>query len=80
MSAPAQDPRSIVTRPNFGWTYKAGDWLGRSGKASWNPEAGPPQETVLPVGTFPLVPPRERLMMDPSDPSTWQRQYRFSLH
>jgi hypothetical protein len=69
---------TTITRPGFGWTYKAGDWVGRSGKASWDPQAGPAYPTILPVGTFPLRPSRPRLMMDPSDPSTWQRQYVFT--
>ena len=30
------------------------------------------------AGTQPLTPGRPRLMMDPSDPSTWQREYRFT--
>jgi hypothetical protein len=68
----------MVTRPGFGWTYHAGDWVGRSGKASWDPEAGPSYRTALPVGTFELTPSKPNLMMDPSDPSTWQRQYVFT--
>jgi hypothetical protein len=68
----------MITRPGFGWTYHPGDWIGRSGKASWDPEAGPSYATELPLGTFPLVPSKPKLMMDPSDPSTWQRQYVFT--
>jgi hypothetical protein len=69
----------MITRKNFGCTYKAGDWVGRSGKASWDPSSGPAQRTgSIPAGVLPFGPARPRVMMDPSNPETWQRPYVFT--
>ena len=71
----------MITRPGFPPTYETsvphGQYMSRSGKASWNPDAGPVNQIArwVPV-TFTLGPPK--LMMDPSDPSTWQRSYVFT--
>jgi hypothetical protein len=37
-----------------------------------------PQGGLIRTGVMPLMPSRPRVQMDPSDPSTWQRQYRFT--
>ena len=71
------------------FTYRAGGWFGRSGKASFQAihdelyaTGGyvPPGATgtALHTGGAMMITPRKpRLMADPSDPSTWQRQYVF---
>jgi hypothetical protein len=63
--------------PGWETTVPPGMLMGRSGKASWDPQAGPQYPIVrfAPVG-FTLG--RPKLMMDPSDPSTWQRPYVFT--
>ena len=38
----------------------------------------PTQGRMYRAGTVPVVPSKPSLMMDPSDPSTWQRQYVFT--
>ena len=80
----------MITR-DMPLAYSANNWLGRSGKASWYPDrlqfrlmAGQvPLGAVLPGtlitgGAQMLTPVKPRLMMDPSDPSTWQRRYQFT--
>ena len=64
-------------------TYPMGEWIGRSGKASWLPAQGPNyttgQNPATPHGGAQWwQPAKPVLMMDPSDPSTWQRPYRFT--
>lgn len=71
----------MITRPGFPPQYPKypppGQWMGHSGKASWNPQAGPVYELHTWSGLkFSLG--RERKAMDPSDPSTWQRPYVFT--
>jgi hypothetical protein len=81
----------ITRRSGFPPTTDPNGWLGRSGKASYYPSAalfkvygnqapaGALQAGAMQVGPTPaLVPVKPRLMMDPSDPTTWQRPYRFS--
>jgi hypothetical protein len=57
---------------------------------TWDPTLPPPlcftvpaghrraSGTLLVPGTTRLVPSRPHLMMDPSDPTTWQRPYIFT--
>ena len=66
-------------------TYPQDEWIGRSGKASWLPGQGPAYYTgaVVPAGVPHLgaqwfQPVKPKLMMDPSDPATWQRPYVFT--
>ena len=70
-------------------TYPAGGWFGRSGKASFQAlhdelwatggyiPAGAVPNAMVSGGALRLIPRKPRLMMDPSDPSTWQRHYVF---
>ncbi len=71
--------------------YSPNNWLGRSGKASYYPNRAQYKVTgaQVPAGILPpgalqtggalaVAPRKPRLMMDPSDPSTWQREYRFT--
>lgn len=79
---------SMMTRP-LPLAYDANLWMGRSGKASYYPVPGVIQFRQaggqVPIGALDIrgghvrmgmIKPR--LMMDPSDPSTWQRQYLFT--
>lgn len=76
---------------NLPLAYNADGWLGRSGKASYYPQipqfrvqgnqlpAGVLQPGALITGgSLPLTPAKPSLMMDPSDPTTWQRPYQFT--
>jgi len=78
----------MITRAEgFAATYSTGpdSWIGRSGKAGWLPTE--PQFYALagetPFGASQTMPPiqlamrKPRMMMDPTDASTWQREYRF---
>ena len=72
----------MITRENgFPPTYAKypppGQWMGRSGKASWDWQAGPVYELHrgAPVAFSPGAP---NVAMDPSDPSTWRRPYVFT--
>lgn len=80
----------MITRP-LPLAYSPNNWLGRSGKASWYPNTrlfkvhggqvpvGATQPGMLITGGAAMLNPvKPRLMMDPSDPSTWQRTYRFT--
>lgn len=42
-----------------------------------SPPYSPPAQLAR-KDEFPFTPPQYRVQMDPSDPSTWQRQYKFS--
>ena len=54
-----------------------GTLMGRSGKASWDWQAGPIYELhTWSMVTFSLGTPK--VAMDPSDPTTWQRTYVFT--
>jgi hypothetical protein len=71
----------ITRQQGFPPTYPsvppAGQWMGRSGKASWYPPSGPAYGVARwSPCTFRLPP--AKLMMDPSDPQTWQRPYVFT--
>jgi hypothetical protein len=81
VTAPAPGSTSMVTRPGFPPTYykypPPGQIMARSGKASWNPAAGPVYELHTWHG-LPFAPVAPKKMMDPSDPSTWQRPYVFT--
>jgi hypothetical protein len=81
---------STMTRP-LPLAYGPNAWLGHSGKASWYPNtvqfklmanqfpAGALAAGVLITGGAPMLGMlKPRLMMDPSDPTTWQRPYRFT--
>ena len=61
--------------PNYG--PPPNQWMGRSGKASWDPQAGPLYELHTWAG-LPFSPGLERVEMDPSNPLTWQRPYVFT--
>jgi hypothetical protein len=63
--------------PTYPTSVAQGQWFGRSGKASWNPQAGPVYNVIrwAPVA-FSLGTPK--IAADPSDPSTWQRPYVFT--
>jgi len=71
----------VITRPGFPPTYETtlppGEYFGRSGKASWNPQMGP-QYSVVRFAAVGFTLGKPKLMMDPSDPSTWQRPYVFT--
>lgn len=76
----------MITRP-MPPAYDPDNWLGRSGKASYYPQfplmkvtGGQVPAGALQItgGSVALVPVKPRLMMDPSDPTTWQRQYQFT--
>jgi hypothetical protein len=72
----------MITRQHgFPPTYPADEWIGRSGKAGWLPAEGPNYRTgQVPAGGAQWFEPvKPKLMMDPSDPTTWQRAYRFTL-
>lgn len=45
---------------------------------NWINENASPPNQLIQTGFMPLIPARPKVMMDPSDPSTWQRQYRFT--
>jgi hypothetical protein len=71
--------------PDFPEIYPRGNWMGHSGKASWyatEPQyyqgAFPPAGALYSGGAQMLKPPKPNLMMDPSDPTTWRRDYRFT--
>lgn len=72
-------PSPVVTPgqpPAYWTTVPPGQWEGRSGKASWNPQAGPAYSLIRwAPAQFSLGTPH--LAMDPTDPSTWQRSYVF---
>lgn len=63
--------------PGFATSVPAGQWMGHSGKASWDPQAGPRYELHTWSG-LPVSLAKPKLAMDPSDPSTWQRPYVFT--
>ena len=77
----------MITR-SFPPTTSAENWVGRSGKASWYPDRFQfkQQGGQIPTGALCLrtggavtmLMVRPSLMMDPSDPTTWQRQYQFT--
>lgn len=75
----------MITRQGFPFMYPAGTWVGRSGKASYmttdafiGGEGGyNPAGAIESGGAQMLMMRKPRLMMDPSDPSTWQRPYSF---
>jgi len=76
----------MITRGNgFPYLYGANDWVGRSGKAGFHPTGALYYQRggMLPAGAIPShgaqkwAPSKPNLMMDPSDPSTWTREYRF---
>ena len=63
--------------PTYETTVPPGQWMGRSGKASWFPPSGPAYLVArTPAPMFSLGTPK--IAMDPSDPSTWQRTYVFT--
>ena len=71
----------IIRGDRFGRDYPKypppGQWMGRSGKASWDWQAGPLYELHT-QAALPFSPVPPRLEMDPSDASTWQRPYVFT--
>jgi len=76
----------ITRKTGFKHLHQANGWLGRSGKASFLPDRPQfkQQGGDLPAGAFAtggsasLRMRKPKLMMDPSDPTTWQREYRFT--
>ena len=76
--SPAGPSPTLVPGGVAYWTVPpAGQIMARSGKASWDPQAGPAYgiaRTSAPM--FSLGTPK--IAMDPSDPSTWQRSYVFT--
>jgi hypothetical protein len=72
----------MITRrngfPDTYMGYPQDQWIGRGGKASWLPQQGPPQRELHTGGAMTWAPAQPNLMMDPSDPSTWQRPYVFT--
>ena len=71
----------IIRQDRFGRDYPKypppGQWMGRSGKASWDFQQGPLYELHTWAG-LPFSLGRELVEMDPSDASTWQRPYVFT--
>ena len=71
----------IIRRDRFACDPKYGpppnQWLGHSGRSSWDPQAGPLYELHTWAG-LPFSLATERVEMDPSDASTWQRPYVFT--
>ena len=75
----------ITRKEGFQHNWDPDAWLGRSGKAGYYPTqrqfkqigGNPPKGALATGGGLRLFPVKPRLMMDPSDPSTWQRHYVF---
>ena len=73
----------ITRKYGFKFTYDATGWQTTRTAAylpgSESMTATPPAGALERPGAMPkLNMRRPRLMMDPSDPSTWQREYRFT--
>lgn len=76
----------ITRKQGFQHQYDANGWVGRSGKASWYPDriqfkqqgGQPPAGALQSGGAQMLIMRKPKLMADPSDPTTWQREYRFT--
>ena len=71
----------MITRAHFGLNYAAGD---PTQPPPLNVSVPPPNQAlptrgrIFRAGTVDLVPNGPRLMADLTDPSTWQRPYRFT--
>jgi len=63
----------VTTVNNIPNTWAIARPTGSPSLPAYNPPAQLPR-----LNEYPFTPPRYRVQMDPSDPSTWQRQYVFS--
>ena len=76
----------ITRKTGFKHLHDANGWMGRSGKASYYPDrvqfkqqgGQVPAGALHTGGAQMLGMAKPNLMMDPSDPTTWQREYRFT--
>ena len=71
----------MITRPTFALNYAAGDPTQPPPLNIATPprcQALPTRGRMFRAGTVELVPNGPRYMADLTDPSTWQRPYRFT--
>jgi hypothetical protein len=71
----------VITRPHFGLNYSGTDASQPPPLCFVTPHANralPHQGRVYRSGFVPIQAKQPHLMMDPTDPSTWQRPVRFT--